>query len=455
MNGLSNQLHEDARRRFEDLGRSLLGRVRTFRQPSKEKPSRFSPDSFTEVTLTGREILGDLHVFWTDHDGRRIGIAVAEAGGARTGLIGPDYKELEALAVAMSQVQPFRSTASVEFLLTEIFEWTKKRHRRQSSEACVDFVLRALEGKATKHRMLFPVSDLHVQSALTLGSVTLSTFPESIFEQLESTQIDAASAEARTELSRSWRKDFQGSAVAETSVFGEPIRAREIGSERVGLAVGVLRFFAPGHLNSGVTSRVARWGRAPQRSESVFFVGASGQFLSMSSSIVDRSGTMVVDDELRAVLLEAGLSEVRDILARDAHTDLEQALLTGMINFGRAALTSDNRERIVWYCAGLESLLLKNTSEPIAHNLSERLAMYSYSTVDERTAAVNDVRKAYALRSRFVHHGVEIEEGEIVTRFARHGLALFSRVARNVARFSSRDELLAHIDRMKLSGGLR
>ena len=418
-------------------------------------PARFSPNTFTELTITGADIVGDLHLGWQDHDGKPTGIAVGGVGGSRTGLIGPDYAKLEALAVAMAKVQPFKSTASVQFLRTQIFEWIKERHRGQSSAGCVDFVLRALESKAAEHRMLFPVSDLYVQSTLTLGSVTVSTFPESMFEKLESTQIDSPSSAARAELSQSWRKDFQGSAVAETSVFGEPIRAREIAGERVELAIGVLRFFAPGHLDAGTTSRVARWGHAPQRTERVFFADASGQFLSMSSAIVDLSRTMVVDDELRDILLEAGLSEVCDILARDTYTDLEQALLTGMLTFGRAVLTSDNRERIVWYCAGLESLLLRNSSESISHSLSERLAMYSYDTVDERTAALNDVRKAYSLRSRFLHHGIEIEEGEIVTRFARHGLLFFSRLARKVSRFSSKDKLIDHIDRMKLSGGSR
>ena len=39
-----------------------------------------------------------------------------------------------------------------------------------------------------------------------------------------------------------------------------------------------------------------------------------------------------------------------------------------------------------------------------------------------------------------------------MTQFARHGLRLFSRIAKDVARFSSKVELLDHIDRMKLSG---
>lgn len=455
MSDLRNQLHENARKRFDHLGRSLLGRVTTFPNPPAKEPDRFSPNRFTNATITDADIVGDLHLGWQNRDGKPMGIAVAEVGGSRTGLIGPDYAKLEALAVAMAKVQPFRSAASIQFLRTQIFEWIKKRHRGQSSAGCVDYVVRVLESEAAEHRMLFPVSDLHVQSTLSLGSVTVSTFPESMFEKFESTHLDSPSAAARAELSQSWRKDFQGFAVAETCVFGEPIRAREIAIDRVELAVGVLRFFAPGHRDSGVTSRVARWGHAPQRTERVFFTDASGQFLSMSSAVVDRSRAMVVDDGLRGILLEAGLSEVRDILVRDTHTDLEQALLTGMLTFGRAVLTSDNRERIIWYCAGLESILLRDNSEPILHNLSERLAMFTYDTVDERAAALKDVRKSYSLRSRFVHHGIEIEEGEVVARFARHGLRFFSRLAKNVSRFSSKYNLIDHIERMKLSGGSR
>ena len=184
----------------------------------------------------------------------------------------------------------------------------------------------------------------------------------------------------------------------------------------------------------------------------VFFADAAGQFLRDVSAIADHPRTMVVSDDTLDILLNVGLSEVRDILARESRTDLEQALLTGMVTFGRAALTSDLREKIIWYCAGLESILLRNSSDSIIHNLSERLAVFGYDTVGERTAALKDVKKAYSLRSRFVHHGVEIGEGEIVTRFARHGLRLFTRITKNVASFSSKDEFLDHIDRIKLSG---
>ena len=78
--------------------------------------------------------------------------------------------------------------------------------------------------------------------------------------------------------------------------------------------------------------------------------------------------------------------------------------------------------------------------------------MFAYDTVEERTVALKEVKAAYSLRSRFVHHGAEIEEGEVVTRFAHHGLQVFLRIAKNVHHFSGKVEFVEHIDRMKLSG---
>ena len=93
------------------------------------------------------------------------------------------------------------------------------------------------------------------------------------------------------------RRDFQGIAVAETRVFAEPIRAQEIASDRVELAVGVLRFFTP----PGVTSRVARWGYAPLRTDRVLITDPTGKFLSTSEALIDHPGTMELSDDLRDI----------------------------------------------------------------------------------------------------------------------------------------------------------
>jgi hypothetical protein len=137
-------LHEDARRRFDDLGRDLLGRVTTFREAPRQLSPGFSPDVFTSPPITDQDIVGDVHLGWQNRHGKPTGVAVAEVGGERTGLIGDGYVKLESLARAMAKVRPFASTASVEFLRTQIFEWVKEHHRGRGSVGCVDFVLDAL-----------------------------------------------------------------------------------------------------------------------------------------------------------------------------------------------------------------------------------------------------------------------------------------------------------------------
>ena len=177
----------------------------------------------------------------------------------------------------------------------------------------------------------------------------------------------------------------------EATVVAEPIRAQELACQQVDLAIGVLRFFTP----PGVTSRLARWGHAPLRTDRVFITDHSGKFLSTSGAVLDRPVAMMLSDELRGILLDVGLSEVCDILARDSRTDFEKVLLSGMVTFGRAALSSDLREKMVWYCAGLESLLVRDSSEPILQNLADRLALFTYDKVETRSVVVRDIKEAY------------------------------------------------------------
>ena len=143
MSHLSNQLHEDARRRFDDLGLSLLSRVTTFRDNPPQARPDFSPDVFNGETLTdaGFAIVGVHHKWKNTKTGKLTAIAFTDGEGSLIGLIGPDYAELEALARLMANARPFRLTASVEFLRSQIFEWVKERHRGHVSSGCVDYGL--------------------------------------------------------------------------------------------------------------------------------------------------------------------------------------------------------------------------------------------------------------------------------------------------------------------------
>jgi hypothetical protein len=180
----------------------------------------------------------------------------------------------------MAKVAPFASTASIEFLQTQIFEWVKVTTGAQPAVGCVDFVLGALAAVAAEHAVLVPVSDLYVESPLIFGSVTIRTFPDTPFQQFEARRLPGTeSPEQYRAWCKSMRSDFQGLAVAEARLFGEPVRARQLAIERIELVVGILRFFAPAHRDGKVVSRIARWGYAPERTETSLLLTQPGDAL--------------------------------------------------------------------------------------------------------------------------------------------------------------------------------
>ena len=58
----------------------------------------------------------------------------------------------------------------------------------------------------------------------------------------------------------------------------------------------------------------------------------------------------------------------------------------------------------------LEMILLRNDTEPIQQNIGERMAFVVGRNVNERKAIINNFRRIYSVRSKFLHHGVGSEE---------------------------------------------
>lgn len=71
--------------------------------------------------------------------------------------------------------------------------------------------------------------------------------------------------------------------------------------------------------------------------------------------------------------------------------------------------------------------------------------------MEKRRTIIRNLKAAYALRSRFVHHGHTIEERETVWHFMIDAWALFTNLAKASQRFETKEELIDQLEAMKLS----
>jgi hypothetical protein len=94
----------------------------------------------------------------------------------------------------------------------------------------------------------------------------------------------------------------------------------------------------------------------------------------------------------------------------------------------------------------VESLLLKNSTEPIQARLGQRIARLTASTLEERRQARDDFEEGYTLRSKFVHHRAKLEEVDLANRILVLCLSAVDVVMRMTLRFTTKAALLDHLD---------
>lgn len=103
-----------------------------------------------------------------------------------------------------------------------------------------------------------------------------------------------------------------------------------------------------------------------------------------------------------------------------------------------------------WVVA-LESMLLKDASEPIVKNIGERMAFLIRDTLDARKLIVANVNETYQLRSAFIHHGESVEDLATVERFLGYAWETFRRLLERIGRHDTRALLIQELDDRKLS----
>jgi hypothetical protein len=116
----------------------------------------------------------------------------------------------------------------------------------------------------------------------------------------------------------------------------------------------------------------------------------------------------------------------------------------------KSTLQTDLADRLVYIFAAMESLLLRN-EEPIQQNLGERMAFTIVSKedtrrVEARRAVIRNLKDAYALRSKFVHHGHGIDELETVRAFMTNAWVLFTSLTKTIHSFDTKEDLIDHLE---------
>ena len=370
------------------------------------------------------------------------------------GLLDTGHRALSKLASSIQRTRSFRDYVSRSFLTDRILKWAVRSKQGLESASLTDS-LRHQSHEAIRERELWvPVAGLYLEEPIDFGVATLVTFPRSSLDELERSLADLTDPDQRTAMAR-WieksRNKLQGLGGVSVRLTAEPRRAEELVLEIAETVIGLLRFFSSANKLPTEISHLAPLGMEPAQSVSVYSF-ENEKLVTASSSVVHKGGRSILDAKSIKAIRSSGLDSLAAVLKKDSRSDFEDVVIRTLLMFSRGALTVDLSQRLVFQFAALESLLLRNSTEPIQHVMSERMAFFATTDPDARKRIIRSVKDAYELRSKFLHHGKDPtkEETTAVARFSHNSWRFLLRVVEKISSYNSGDDFISAIEDHKL-----
>lgn len=444
------EIHPDAQSSFNSRGIDLLHLV----VEAKPEPPKndFSADVRIKHTITDEDIINFKPGEITNGFGEILGFFFVHEK-KRYGIFEEQYKQLLKLAESIGKSPAFRDRVSIVTIKQLIYEWISKSCSQAINIPLVDFIVENVKEAIVQQEMWVPIRYLHIQKPFSVGKVTFRPVSKTFLDEIERHWIENSKdhSEEIKQLFDKEIREFQGHTAATISFESDPVKAEEIALEETRKSLLMLRLFSAAAFHPRIVSYYEMWGSEKIEGANLLYIKDQTLTKFSSKMIIANPPHLELDHEMIALHFDSGLTILSDLLLKEKKSQFETVALDSFYIYARCTTAKDPADKLVYILAALETLFLKNNTEPIQQNLAERMAFLIEKKVDNRRQVIRDVRNAYSIRSSFVHHGASIEDYEVLEKFMWHAWRAITAVITATKTVQTKDEFLDHLDLIKLS----
>jgi hypothetical protein len=449
---LTIELHEKAREALDARATEFLSTI--VEQPLQpEPPQRVWGERHIAGTITDADIIGPIRRTVTDGFGTPTSMDFY-VGNRHFDIPSLAYEALLNLRDQILKVPSFKNTLSNRYVEDVIVSWCEKMlDDTQERQTFSDFLIGRAQGDIKTLSVLVPIANTRTEKEFDFGIHRIVSITSKLIDESERYTIERFSSDAGIirEQFNKWREEFLGLAAVLIRVRAEKRHAIEISIVNADIVVGLLRFFDVAAITPKVFSTMAILGNEYVPSTTaIIYDDVRIQHLSKKTSKHHLESNISAEHlrEIQTALPALGA------LVDDANlSEFQERLRTCVLTYSKGATMPELSDRLVYSLSALEGLLLKDASEPIQQNIGERMAFMIAADTSTRQAIVSNIREVYHLRSQYVHHRrVPRVEQATIERFLVNAWATLRSALSNYARYRTKQDFIAAIDRLKFGG---
>lgn len=442
-------IHASAKLNFDSKVLTLINLIQRVKNNSSEQT--ITPEYYNIKHINENDIICIKHVL-RSHEGKVVSRFFIHNEN-KYGILPDNYLALQQIAESIQNNVSFKNVASFEYVESSIFDWITERFKDKCAHnSFIDYFINKLSNDIKKFNILIPLSHIYVEKEFVFGGAKIRNLSKHLIDDFEinfrQKQGDNEKVDAFFD---KFRTDYQGLAVAEFCVESEPIFAQEFCLNEARKITDLLGIYSPAIFSPNIACSVKPKGMEQIQTFTTIVSHENSTSITTSTLNTGNMLTRFLSHNKLQEYNQCGLFIISELAIKKNLSNFEKCILNMAYLYSKAAFTYDPIEKIIYMLSSLESILLKNDSEPIQQNLSERIAFFIEKKLDKRKEIIKNIRHIYSFRSKFLHHGHTLNDLQEFTFFFTNVWLFFVKLIYHHNKFSTKQNFIASIDDIKLS----
>ena len=387
-----------------------------------------------------------------DYTGRPTSIFF-EYQNKNIGLFEKNFTKLLKLAEDIQRTGKLYDLVGVEFIYKTIFDWMKRKYIGKNDKELCGWLIEKFGESINYFEIWVPIAHTIIEEQFEIGIVRFINLSKEILNKWESRLLEIAKDDEHREsiktLIEKERNDKQGRAVSVVIIEAEKDYASEIAFKKVEEALCVLRLFSPSAYFININSFTTILGRENLEKIECYYISNGCMETHFISLLESTQIDWFIDKTMISLIKNPGLLHLNELLKNNKRNQFQEKILNAIFLFSKSTLMKNVSDKLVYIFTALESILLRNETESIQQNVSERIAFAISQNGAKRMEIVKIVRTAYSLRSKYIHHGLATDEVNILNDFMKIVIDFIFSLINNCNNFNTKDDMITSIEKMK------